>query len=492
MRRAKGGSLPPLRNWGGDGGGVRSSRERALLAAAAVGALLVQILLSFHIRLRAWPETLVPAYLVSRGWMLYRDVKFAHMPLWIAIEAVIGGILGFNIVTLRVLSLGLALLAHASVWRAGAALGWKPPARIGASLFFLATFYLWDGNAVYPDVAIAALSLPAFLALRRRGPRGVAAAGLLLGSAVAIKQPAVVGLVAGAVWLAIACRPLLGRFLVFAAIPCALCVLFFGVLGELREFLLWTVVVPLRDYRGRTNLAIGAAQMPLVLLGGLVLLAFLVVARGPAGTPGRSRVLFVLLTLGFAAMAFPKFELVHLVAAVPLLAIAAGAVLDIALRSSSVVRFAAAIPIVIVALDAAYLATDTSSGEISFWDSPANDAVVRRLAALPSAPLYLYGPDQDILIRSRRVPPGRIYANPGLWFQLRADDLESRQVTVLRAHPETVVLSTPGNVETGDAGAVLANWIGVGYRATGWPGGVIRLMPRAPDSGAPRTSPLRP
>ena len=462
------------------------ARGRQILSVITLFAL--QVLLAFHIRLRAWPETLVPAWLVSRGWMLYRDVKFAHTPLWIGVEALIGRALGFNAPALRVLSLGPAFLAHAALWRAGGKRGWRTGARIGASLFFLATFYLWDGNAVYPDVAIAALAIPAFLALERRTPRGAASAGLLLGAAVAIKQPAALALLAAAVWVAATARPLLGRLLVFAAIPLAACAAVFAAAGGLREMLLWTVVVPLRDYRGRTNLGIGEAQVPFVLLGALTLAAYLAFGRrGRVGSPPSSSLL-ILLTLGFAAMAYPKFELVHLIAAVPLLAVAAGETFDAARRLPGAARLAAAIPAVVIALDAAFLATDTSSGEISFWNSAADDAIVRRLAALPPAPLYLYGPDQNLFIRSGRVPPGGLYANPDLWYQLRAEDLEARQIAVLRAHPETIVLSSgPGSIQTGDAGKRLEAFLSANYRAPDGRRTANRLAPR-PESPPPARS----
>ena len=447
-----------------------------LPASLILAAFALQVLLAFHIRLRAWPETLVPAWLVSRGWMLYRDVKFAHAPLWIGIEALVGGALGFNALALRVLSLGPAVVAHAALWMAGFRLRWRLGARIGASLFFLATFYLWDGNAVYPDVAIAALAIPAFLALRKRTPRGVAVAGLLFGAAVAMKQPAVLALIAAAVWVAAETRLFLSRFLLFAAIPLAACASVFAAVGGLREMLLWTVAVPLRDYRGRTNLPIGEAQVPFVLLGGLVLVVYGILSRRKTGERERSTSLLALLTLAFATMAFPKFELVHLVPVVPLLAVAAGETFAIAGRAAGVLRLAAAIPAMVIVLDAAFLATDTSAGEISFWNSTADDTIVRNLAALPPAPLYLYGPDQNLFIRSGRVPPGRLYANPGLWFQLRADDLERRQIEVLGAHPETIVLSSgEGSMETGDAGSRLRGFLLESYRVEERWGGAARL-----------------
>ena len=454
------------------------ARGRQIVLVIMLFAL--QVFLAFHIRLRAWPETLVPAYLVSRGWTLYREVKFIHTPLWIGIEALVSAIFGISALTLRALALAPALACHLALWHAGKRLGWTLPARVGASLFFLGSFYLWDGNAVYPDVAIAALTIPVYLGLRKGTPRGAAVAGFLLGAGIAIKQPAAMALLLAAIWVTAVHRLLLPRFLAFAALPWALCAAVFALLGAERDFLIWTAVVPFHDYRGRTNLPINPAQLPIVLLGFLCLAVFLFLSlpdrdRSRSSAPA----LLTLLTLGLSTMAFPKFELVHLIPAVPLLAIAAGSAFHWAGRSAGVTRLAAAIPAAVIALDFCFLATDTSTGEISFWDSALDDAIVRRLSALPPAPLYLYGPDQNLFIRSGRLPPGRLYSNPDLWYHFRAEGFERNQIESLRDHPEAIVLKTSGGAAKGDAGLALAAWIAEDYKPeSGWPSGVERVIPK--------------
>ncbi len=468
------GVSPPLTTWGGEGGGVRARRDAVLLVAGTG----IAIALSFHMRLRAWPETLVPAYLVSHGWTLYRDVKFAHTPLWIGFEALVALLFRITPASLRALALLPAIAAYLGVWVAGRRLGWSMTSRVVASLFFVATFYLWDANAVYPDVAIAALSIPAYFALRWLDERGAIAAGLLLGCAAAIKQPAAVAAAVAAVWLAARAPRLLPRFILAAAAPLGICGVVMLLAGAGRDSFLWTVIVPLRDYRGRTNLPMNGAQAQFVWLGllPLALLLILVLRRRSAGNKSDA-LLLAALAAGFATMALPKFELVHLVPAVPLLALAAGGCFEETRRLGGAWKFARALPLVVIALDFCFLATDTSAGEISYWESPADDAIVARLAALPPAPLYLYGPDQNIFIRSERLPPGRIYSNPDLWYHFRADDLERRQIDALRRHPEAIILATRSGAATGDAGRNLASWLSAHRGRTAWGGGVTRLQP---------------
>jgi len=444
--------------------------RRELVPLLMASALAVA--LSFHVRLRAWPETLVPAYLVSRGWVLYRDVKFAHTPLWIGFESLVALLFRLSPASLRVLALGPALAAIVAVQVAGRRLGGSASSRAVALLFFVGTFFLWDANAVYPDVAIAALSVPAFLALRRQDRSGAVAAGLLFGCAAAVKQPAAVAGAAAVLWLALAAPRLLPRFVLAASAPLALCAAVMAALGAGREFFLWTVVVPLRDYRGRTNLAMNAAQGRFVLLGLLPLFLLLALSWRMSRERRRETLLLAVLAAGFGAMAFPKFELVHLAPAVPLLAVAAGAAFDEGRSRSADAgqegrpgprRLAAAVPLVVIALDALFLATDTGAGEIVYWTSPANDSLVAALAFRPPAPLYLYGPDQNVFIRSGRVPPGGFYTNPDLWYHFRAENLERRQIDALKSHPETIVVYSPGGASPGEAGGELRRWIGASF-----------------------------
>ena len=451
---------------------MRESGRSARLWLSIVIAFAVQALLSFHLRLRAWPETLVPAYLISKGWHLYSEIKFAHAPLWIASESIVAALFGITPVTLHALAVVPAVAAHVGVWYAGKKLGWGLPARLVASLFFVATFYLWDGNAVYPDVAIAALTIPAWLLLREGSSRGIAVAGALLGSAVAIKQPACIAVAAAAIGIALVRPGALARFLLFAALPFAACAAAYALAGSGREFLLWTVLVPLRDYGGRTGLLINAAQIPWIILGLLPLATHVFIRMaGPRTNSSSSTAFLLLLTLGFGAMALPKFELVHMIPCVPLLSVAAGLAVEAALRDAGRIRWIAAIPAAVIVLDSLFLATDTSASEISFWNTKEDDSLVGELALLPAAPLFLYGPDQNVFIRSGRLPPGRLYANPGLWYQLRAENLEMKQIEILRAHPETILVSSgPGQIPTGDAGAALAAWVSA--RSTAMPGRV--------------------
>ncbi len=513
------------------------TRARVAVASVVFALVVLAVLLSLRIRFRAWPEILVPSYLCGRGWLLYRDIKVVHSPLPIGVLAAISRTIGFRAGILRICGFVPLAAILFQLRRHGREREWSLPAHVFAGLSFVATYFAWDGNAIYPEVFLATLAIPIFAALRRGDDSDIRRAGWLLSAALMIKQPSVFAVLFAAAWVLFRRRAALTSFLLrVAALPVA-CLLFFAAAGSARDFLRWTVVVPLVYYRGRTALGIQPSQTGIVLAGALPLFAAFVL---PAARVEKRRDTFLLagLTLSFALLAFPHFELVHLLAAVPLLAVASGEVLTrrlceagpgAGLRDSEGKRgplpgpspagggwpkagrgaaegpttpkrfvatagrggFAPGPALAVIAaragvalsilLGAVYLATDAAAGEMSFWNPKQDEAVLGPISALPPAPLFLYGLDQNLFPRSGRVPPGGLYSNPDLWVHYLVDGLENRQVRILRDHPETIVLrGTQAPTET--PARALPRFLAKNYIAEPFTrDGVERLIPR-PDA----------
>ena len=467
-----------------------SARDR-LSAAAITGVLLgLGALVSFQVRFRAWPEVLVPSYLCGRGWLLYRDIKVVHSPLSIGLLAAVSRFAGFAPASLRICAFAPVAAVLVELARYARERGWSPAARIFAGLFFVAVFFAWDGNAVYPEVLLAALAIPAYAALRRGGHSDIRRAGWILGAALMVKQPSLFAVLFAFAWVATVHRSEVAPFLArVAAIP-AICAFFFAAAGSARDFFKWTLLVPFLYYRGRTTLPIQPSETAIVLAGVVPLLCVLLLGAVREKFQ-RESLLLAGLTGSFTLLAFPHFELVHLLASAPLLAAGAGEVLTPGPppqtgqkggRMAGVKIAAQAAVVLAVFLLGAYLATDSSAGEMSFWSSTSDEAVLGRLSRLAPAPLFLYGVDQNLFVRSGRVPPGGIYSNPDLWFHYLVDGLEDRQARILADHPETVVLeglqapiATPRRV--------LPLFLAAHYRAEQFTrDGVRRLVP-APDGG---------
>lgn len=444
----------------------------------------VSVLLGLHFRLRAWPEVLVPAYLCAKGWLLYRDVKFAHAPVFPGFLTSIAGTVGFSPITLRAIGLlPLGIVLAELAW-CGIRKGWSRLATGFAMLFQISVYFLWDCYAVYTDVWIAPLALPLYLLLSRSRSRDLVLGGLLCGVGIATKQPVMAVFFIAVVWVLIRTPGRVFHFALPALAAPFLAIAFFAAFGAVKDLTLWTMVMPLHFYRGRSTLLIGAAQLRTVLVG-LIPLGVVVLWRRRRLGSDEEPILLALLAAGFAALAIPRFEMVHLAAVTPFAAYAAGLALDgsgapaetAAGRRLHLLPGGAAL--LALLLSAAQLATDTAQGEITYWSSPADDRAVAELARFPPGPLFLYGPDQNIFIRSGRVPPGGLYNNPDLWIHYLAEDLESRQIEILKNHPETLVLKS-GTPQMGDGGRRLEQFLETNYLSSGSLfGGSTLLEPRS-------------
>lgn len=424
-------------------------------------------------RVEAWPEQLVPAYLITRGFHLYREIKFAHAPLLIEFAALVFRFAGFRTSVLRAAATAPGLAVMILVWRSLGRRGAGLLACSVAAAFLLATIPLWRSLAIYPDPYLAILAIPLLDSLTGQGHESVSRGGWIAGACVAMKQTAIVAALFGAAVVFARHGAREGRrYLLRMSVPTAVFAVGFWLAGSGADFFRWTVTVPLFVYRGRTGLPPTAADLTMLLAGMLPAAAIWLTPRDRIST--FEKLLATGLLVSFSAVAFPKFEFLHLAAAIPVLAWMAG---------RSVEGAAAWAPAWVTgtgfALNAVLCATSPSPGGVAFWSSKTDDAAVAWLQRQAPAPLFLYGVDEDIFIRSGRVPPGRLYNNPDLWFHYLAEDLEDRQIEILRRHPETLVLRGR-NIPFGDAGRALARMMAEGYDTEdiGVPG-VARLVPKS-------------
>src|SRR5262252_1544534 len=169
---------------------IRHPRDGAAAApvafdAAGAAILLVHLAAAIASRSVAWPEITTPAYLWSRGWILYRDVKFLHTPGLIGLLALAFRIGGPQTWIVRAFAIAGPLVGHGFVLRYTR--GVPLLRRVLVSAFFLVSVFVADGNAVWPVAAMAALSVPIAVALTKEHWWR---AGLLIGAAILMKQTA--------------------------------------------------------------------------------------------------------------------------------------------------------------------------------------------------------------------------------------------------------------------------------------------------------------
>lgn len=383
------------------------------------GAVLaVHLVAALALRTVAWPEVTTPAYLWSRGMVMYRDIKFVHTPGMIGLLALAFAGLGVSTAVVRIFALVWPLVAHVFVLSETRRLSLAT--RLASSAFFLALLFDWQGTSIWPTVMIAALAVPIAKAL---GRNRVVAAGLWIGCAILIKQTA-------AYLLAVVLIRLLWdrkvrdamKLTGAAAAPYLLCGLGFALAGAGPDYFRWTLVVPFRI----RNLI---SEAPSAGSAWLAVCAFLPAALqawiekpGDYETGTRD---YLLVAFGLALMAFPRFGFIQMVGAIPCLTIGAARFLQSSRGLLRAFSFGLVLTLAL-SVGAIVLAGEPLNGRVLFWnhDDAFNELVQRVRRLPPSTPLESELWD-NLLPRSGLLPPGRIYVNPLLGRQFGLNDIDS-------------------------------------------------------------------
>ncbi len=412
---------------------------------------------------------------------LYDQILFPHTPLLILLTALAGATFGFHAAVLRAVP-AVALAAAAALLvagtrphrasRAGVLVGFCA----GLPLLVLLTVYT-EGPALWPEPFLAPFLLAGVLLLERHertgAPGVLAAAGLVFGVSILVKQTAAWPLLAAFLWLAtrsrLRSRRVVATFAAAGALPYAGFALSWALAFRTAAHLRWTLVYPVFSGMSReiaTKVAGADVHEALVLALPLAGLLFAGAAWSPAI---RLRSPLVAVAVATAGMAWPRFGLLHLAAATGLAVLAscrALLVLRAAVRRAAVrpVRTAArrtlavglcgaaqAIVFGVAALGAGPLLLDAARGPLFFWDDSTTRALADSVRArvAPGSEMLVFEPHQTLYPRTGTLSPGGFYVNPQFWYCLRRDRGDERLVAALAARPGLPVLfrEPPADVE---------------------------------------------
>lgn len=442
---------------------------RAAVPLAAVAALLAGAL-PFFATVTAWPEIVTPAWFVTQGVRLYDGILFPHTPLLILLTAAAGALFGFHGNVLRAIP-ALALAASGALLVLGArphGASRRGPAAgllLGVPLLVLFTVYA-DGPALWPEPFLAPFLLAGVLLLERAvrsgAARDVAAAGLVFGTALLVKQTSAWAALAAVLWLLLRSRKRGARagllFAAAVALPYAAFLLTWALAFRTLAHARWTLVYPVFSGMSREiALPLTAADVH----EALVLFApFAALALGAAALPvafARRSPLYAV-AAGAIGMAWPRPGLLHLSAVTGLAALAA---VRTALALPAVARrlrrgdhgpgrlLAAAgstgllaVVLGVALLGAGPLLLDRLGGPLFYWDDAVTRAEAESVRARVPAggELLVYGGRQTLYPITRTRAPGGFYVNPLFWYCLARDGGDARLVAALAARAGLPVL----------------------------------------------------
>jgi hypothetical protein len=416
---------------------VRAPDDRFPPVVFEVSALATQLALSISLRAIAWPEITTPAYLWSRGLVLYRDIKFVHTPGAMGILAIFFMLFGVRTAVVKSFVSLAALASHGFLL--SRTRGLPLSSRIFGSAFFLVFYYGWQGNSVWPTALIAILALP----LARSLEQGKwSTTGILLGAGILLKQTVAYLLLLVLLRLAVQRRfREASRIALLAALPYWLAAAVFSPLGAGREFLEWTLVVPFQTVGVIRHLP-GLGTFSYFLLCGflpLVLDTAIGLARDEEGETG-----WLLVTgIGLALLAFPRFDFLQVSASCPCLALGAA---RLSVRAGKWLKpFSRALVAALVLPQAAALALgERFDGKVLFWnEDPAYNALIEKLKReAPTGPIHSFlWP--NILPQTARLPPGGIYIHPWLTYDFPYDRIGER-VRLAARRPGSILVGPKG------------------------------------------------
>jgi hypothetical protein len=378
---------------------------------------------------------------------MYRDIKFVHTPGMIGLLAVMFRVFGVHRAVLHAFSLIGPLAAHGILLREMRTFSLTNRA-IG-SLFFLSFFYGWNGNSIWPVPLIAALAIPVARALE---DDRFSRAAILIGMMILFKQTSAYLLVIVVIRVLIAGKPKRAAAIAgLAGLPYFIAAALFTLPGAGRDYFLWTLVIP---FSTSGAIATPPAFGDIVKIGVcfLPLIGWTFVRESPRRGPGW----LLTTTVGLTLIVVPRFDFLEAVAAVPCLALGAGRWMEQGARLPRAIRRA-----VSTTIGASFAATvalgGTFDGSLLFWNGePSFERLIREIRRMPSAPLVseIW---ENVLPRTGRLPPGRLYFHPWLYYDGPVEHVAERIQRAAKKENAIVVSFSPPPSEVRRSGPY---WLG--------------------------------
>ncbi len=282
------------------------------------GAVLVHLVLLIYLKFTAWPEMTLWPYLITKGWLPYRDIAIAHTPLMLFKLAIFYKIFGTGILQLKIFTWILILILDFLVFWVGKKL-WS----IKTALIALGSFIFWqlffDGNGLWFDLFMGVPVLISYYFIKKKKNFW---AGIFWAIAFLSKQTAVWFLLPIGLELTQSTRYLIQnfkKFIIGVFLVTITSVLVLWSLGILPGFYEWAI------HFGIIVLPKAQGQIQLPDLKNLVVSAFPFLIFIPLiWKTGRKNINLLIWAVAGSLGAYPRFEYFHFQPAIPFLAIATG------------------------------------------------------------------------------------------------------------------------------------------------------------------------
>lgn len=288
--------------------------------------LLFHLFLLIRLQFTAWPEMTLWPYLITKGWLPYKDIAIAHTPLLLVDLTILYKLFGVGLWQLKIYTWLLILLTDVLLFWVVREI-WNRKTAILSLVFFIPFQLFYEGNGLWFDLALVPIVLIIYYLLKKKDYLW---AGIFWALAFLTKQTAFwflapIGLTFFQRAFLLKPQKLIKVFKKFALGVLGtflISVLIMWALGFLKDFYYWTFefgIGILPKAQGQTNL-------PTLRQFAISFFPFSILAFLPFVQKRKESLFLSTWAIAGVLGTFPRWELFHFQPAIPFLAIAGGLV----------------------------------------------------------------------------------------------------------------------------------------------------------------------
>lgn len=291
-----------------------------------IAFLALHLFLLFGLKFTAWPEMTLWPYLITKGWLPYKDIAIAHTPLLLVDLTILYKLFGVGLWQLKIYTWLLILLTDVLFFWVVKKI-WNRKTALLSLVFFIPFQLFYEGNGLWFDLALVPIILIFFYFIKKKDYLWT---GIFWALAFLTKQTAIWFLIPVGLALiqdAPFKKPqklikITRRFLFGVLGSFLVSILIIWALGFLKDFYFWAFefgVGILPKAQGQINLP-SLRQLVISFLPFSILFFLLFVQKR------KESVQLSFWIIAGVLGAFPRWELFHFQPALPFLAIAGGIV----------------------------------------------------------------------------------------------------------------------------------------------------------------------
>lgn len=395
--------------------------------------LLFHLLLLDNTGFTAWPEMFSFPYLLSRGFLLYKDIAHVYQPLLTLTLLEIYKIFGTQLYTLKIFTWGMILINDLLIFKILKYLKLKSSFIFTSVLIYALMQVFFEGNMMWPDLATTPFALLLLYSLLSFNFWLV---GLTLALGVLVKQQAVL-LIIPVVYVLMRSKSSLKNWLkviVGGLIPTALVLTWALFSGIFKSYIFWTFAYPLFWLPKVKSYPIPPSLNQWVIL-------FLISLPILIGLFKRINGLFILFFVSLLVAAFPRFSYFRLQPALVIYPIIIGHLL----KYKNLRLF-----VLFLSIGTAALLIKPQTYTNRFYEK--NDIqLAQKISELvkPEEKVFLLGPHSLLYVLADRIPPKPWIDNYVWHFEI--PNMQKMQITAWEKDPPIYILRTPPNLGAWDA-----------------------------------------